>query len=117
MPKAKEFTRWVTKEVLPSLRKHGYYAMPGQTADGVDEFAQLKDSFLKMIKLCDRYSMLTEKFEQTERELDEVQSKKRQLIEKRNAIRKELDELRAEVDVAAREFLKLVGRKFFALRN
>lgn len=26
MPKAKEFKRWVTSEVLPSIRKHGVYA-------------------------------------------------------------------------------------------
>ena len=26
LPKAKEFKRWVTKEVLPSIRKHGLYA-------------------------------------------------------------------------------------------
>ncbi len=26
MPKAKEFKRWVTSEVLPSIRKHGLYA-------------------------------------------------------------------------------------------
>lgn len=27
MPKAKEFKRWVTSEVLPSIRKHGVYAI------------------------------------------------------------------------------------------
>ena len=26
LPKAKEFKRWVTSEVLPSIRKHGLYA-------------------------------------------------------------------------------------------
>ncbi len=28
LPKAKEFKRWVTSEVLPSIRKHGAYATP-----------------------------------------------------------------------------------------
>ena len=28
LPKAKEFKRWVTNEVLPSIRKHGMYATP-----------------------------------------------------------------------------------------
>ena len=28
MPNAKEFKRWVTKEVLPSIRKHGAYMTP-----------------------------------------------------------------------------------------
>lgn len=28
LPKAKEFRRWVTSEVLPSIRKYGYYIAP-----------------------------------------------------------------------------------------
>ena len=28
LPKAREFTHWVTSEVLPSIRKYGYYAVP-----------------------------------------------------------------------------------------
>lgn len=28
LPKAKEFRRWVTSKVLPSIRKYGYYVAP-----------------------------------------------------------------------------------------
>ena len=70
-----------------------------------------------MMKLCDRYSVLTEKLEQTAIELDDLQSKKRKLIEKRNSLSRELEELRAEVEVAAVEFLKPVRRKIFALKK
>jgi phage antirepressor YoqD-like protein len=34
LPKAKEFKRWVTHEVLPAIRKHGIYAT-GQTIDNI----------------------------------------------------------------------------------
>ena len=34
MPKAKAFKRWVTSEVLPSIRKHGAYI----TGDTLDDF-------------------------------------------------------------------------------
>jgi len=34
LPQAKEFRRWVTTEVLPSIRKHGIYATP-QTIDSI----------------------------------------------------------------------------------
>jgi len=34
-PVAKAFRRWVTSEVLPALRRHGYYAMPGAGNTGV----------------------------------------------------------------------------------
>lgn len=30
-PQAREFSRWVRKEVLPSLRRKGYYEMPGRS--------------------------------------------------------------------------------------
>lgn len=33
MPKAKQFKRWVTAEVLPSIRKHGLYAVDEVLAD------------------------------------------------------------------------------------
>lgn len=35
LPKAKEFKRWVTNEVLPSIRKHGVYATPQSGDDPV----------------------------------------------------------------------------------
>ena len=36
LPEAKRFKRWVTREVLPSIRKHGMYATP-QTAEKILE--------------------------------------------------------------------------------
>lgn len=32
-PAAKRFRKWVTAEVLPTIRKHGHYAMPGSDHD------------------------------------------------------------------------------------
>lgn len=37
LPKAKEFKRWVTNEVLPSIRKHGMYATPQVAQQIVDD--------------------------------------------------------------------------------
>ena len=34
LPTAKDFKRWVTSEVLPSIRKHGAYMTPGTIQDG-----------------------------------------------------------------------------------
>ena len=45
LPKAKEFKRWVTSEVLPSIRKHGAY----MTAKKLEEVILNPDM---MIKLC-----------------------------------------------------------------
>lgn len=40
-PAAREFTDWVVKEVLPSLRKTGSYAIPGKPA-GIDPYARVR---------------------------------------------------------------------------
>ncbi|WP_205402170.1 ORF6C domain-containing protein [Streptococcus lutetiensis] len=42
LPRAKEFKRWVTSEVLPAIRKHGAYIAPAQNAlTAEDAFIQL----------------------------------------------------------------------------
>lgn len=41
-PEAQEFQRWVTKEVLPAIRKTGSYAQPGRVAEPQAEVAALQ---------------------------------------------------------------------------
>ena len=46
LPKAKEFKRWVTSEVLPSIRKHGAYAVDELLNDpefAIKTFTALKE--------------------------------------------------------------------------
>lgn len=45
-PKAKPFRRWVTSEVLPSIRKHGAY----MTADKIDEVMSDPDNFIRIVE-------------------------------------------------------------------
>ena len=48
LPKAKEFKRWVTSEVLPSIRKHGTY----MTAEKIEEVLSNPDMIIQLaIKL------------------------------------------------------------------
>ena len=44
-PEAKEFRRWVTGKVLPSIRKHGFYATPQKIEDILGD----PDSFIKVL--------------------------------------------------------------------
>lgn len=46
LPNAKKFKRWVTSEVLPSIRKHGMYA----TADTVDRLLSDPDTAIKLLE-------------------------------------------------------------------
>lgn len=50
LPKAKEFKRWVTSEVLPSIRKHGVYAVDELLNDpelAIKAFTTLKEERMK----------------------------------------------------------------------
>ena len=45
LPTAKKFKRWVTSEVLPSIRKHGMYAMP----DTVEKMIADPDTAIRLL--------------------------------------------------------------------
>ena len=45
-PEAKKFRKWVTSEVLPSIRKHGLYATP----DKLEEMLSDPDSWIKTLQ-------------------------------------------------------------------
>lgn len=45
LPTAKEFKRWITKDVIPSIRKYGMYA----TADTIDKIIANPDNVIKML--------------------------------------------------------------------
>jgi len=52
-PEAKQFKKWVTSEVLPSVRKHGMYAKAELLADTdllIDALNQLRDERNKAVK-------------------------------------------------------------------
>ena len=56
LPKAKEFKRWVTSEVLPSIRKHGMYATEELISNpdiAIAAFQALKEEREKNRKLTD----------------------------------------------------------------
>lgn len=44
LPQAKEFKRWVTREVLPSIRKHGAY----MTSEKIEEILNNPDTIIKL---------------------------------------------------------------------
>lgn len=44
LPRAKEFKRWVTSEVLPTIRKHGSYVAP------VNPLVSTEDAFIQLFQ-------------------------------------------------------------------
>lgn len=58
LPAAKDFRRWVTREVLPSIRKHGGYISEHATAEQVEalqrELSRTKDQLTEAVRREDR---------------------------------------------------------------
>ncbi len=77
MEKAKEFKRWVTSDVLPSIRKHGAYATE-ETIDrminnpdfGIELLSQLKQEREEKQKLIGKINQLKPKADYTSKILD-----------------------------------------------
>lgn len=66
MPKAKEFKKWVTKEVLPSIRKTGKYEMKNEN-DTILEIRDMMREFKKELQ------SKTTQLENTKQELEKAQ--------------------------------------------
>ncbi len=66
MPKAKEFKKWVTKEVLPSIRKTGKYEMKNPN-DTILEIRDMMREFQKQLHST------TTQLENTKQELEKAQ--------------------------------------------
>lgn len=63
LPQAKEFKRWVTSEVLPTIRKHGMYATDQLLNDpdlAIAAFQALKDERAKVVKLVAELALAQE---------------------------------------------------------
>ena len=71
LPKAKEFKRWVTSEVLPAIRKHGVYA--------VDEVLENPDMLISALQALkaekEKAKRLTETLSVQEQQIAELQPK------------------------------------------
>ena len=61
LPKAKEFKRWVTSEVLPSLRKTGSYTVPQMSE--MEMIAKLASNAVNMEKALEEQNKRLEKLE------------------------------------------------------
>lgn len=71
LPKAKEFKRWVTSEVLPAIRKHGLYA----TEDLIDNPDLAIQAFTALKEEREKAKLLAEKVAIQEQQIIEMQPK------------------------------------------
>lgn len=77
IPSAKKFKRWVTSEVLPSLRKHGSYTMQPQSVA-----QQLVAHATFMLEMETKLTEVTQRMETTETLLLDVGAKAEDAVKK-----------------------------------
>jgi len=92
-PKVKEFKRWVTKEVLPAIRKNGFYATELTTLDMFEN----TDAYMKVLN--DHLELL-KKFRH-EREIRQIKEKETLLLQRELSVTNaEKTELQIQFDKA-----------------
>ncbi|HEM3661906.1 TPA: phage antirepressor [Streptococcus suis] len=113
LPQAKQFKRWVTSEVLPSIRKNGAYVTNQKAVEimsnpnALGEFLQGITNQVKQLEL--QNSNLVEKNEVLEVELLEARKQARYLdviIESKGAVR--VTQIAADYGMSANRFNKLL---------
>ena len=55
-PEAKQFKRWVTHDVLPSIRKNGAYGVPLQRLANLDEYQARLDQHRQLLAEFEQYT-------------------------------------------------------------
>lgn len=98
LPQAKEFKRWVTSEVLPTIRKHGAYL----TDSKIEEVLLSPDT---IINLATQLKEERQKVSQLEIELEEAQKQARYLdliIESKASLR--VTQIAADYGMSAKQF-------------
>jgi prophage antirepressor-like protein len=102
LPQAKEFKRWVTSEVLPTIRKHGAYL----TDSKIEEVLLSPDT---IINLATQLKEERQKVSQLEIELEEAQKQARYLdliIESKASLR--VTQIAADYGMSAKQFNHLL---------
>ncbi|MGT2745324.1 phage antirepressor [Streptococcus phocae subsp. phocae] len=102
LPQAKEFKRWVTSEVLPSIRKHGAYL----TDSKIEEVLLSPDT---IINLATQLKEERQKVSSLQIELEEAQQQARYLdliIESKTAV--VISQIAADYGMSAQRFNKIL---------
>ena len=72
LPSAKKFKRWVTSEVLPSIRKTGAYAVPKDYPSALRALADAEDQKMKLMAENQRQAQAIADFEPIRQYVDEI---------------------------------------------
>ena len=119
-----KFQKRIAFEILPSLRKYGYYAMPGH-----NEYFELNnltsEKFLKVVKAINNYNRacydlnakkkrmyeLSKEWLELDKECKALETKKQELIEKVDESMQEFFEMGKRLKVEDRDLVEAIASK------
>src|SRR5204863_4039041 len=107
-PEAKSFKKWITSEVLPSIRKHGEYKLIAETQALKSEIIQLSQLFVNAIENNKQLALVNCQLEASKSELEtnnQTLSKTLALQAPRVAVLPEDDDLKHVFCVLIKETL------------
>ena len=108
-PEAKKFNRWITHEVLPSLRKYGYYALPHKNKANYPYLTDEKiAAFSHILEIHLKYNDLYHELHETDEEIRESRTKLLNLLDKRHTLCNELKEYSAKIESSLQEFFLMM---------
>ena len=107
---AKNFQRKIAFEIMPAIRKYGYYALPSQKQKYPILDDTTMNAFSRMVKVFSKYNFLCYELQNIEKELVESRSKWLRLRQERKVLRDKLKECAAEIDSLIQEFFAVLKR-------
>lgn len=107
-PEAKEFKRWITHEVLPSLRKYGTYSMniPRTLPDALKAYANEIEAHNQTKMLLDEQKVLIAAQEQQISEFKPIRDYVDEILSSTSALT--ITQIAADYDITARALNKIL---------
>ena len=121
-----KFQKRIAFEILPSLRKYGYYAMPGRDEIKSPELNKVtSEKFLKVVKAINNYNRacydlnakkkrmyeLSKEWLELDKECKALETKKQELIEKVDESMQEFFEMGKRLKVEDRDLVEAIASK------
>ena len=72
LPTAKKFKRWVTSEVIPAIRKNGYYSLPKDYLSALRALADAEEKRLALLGENQRQAQVIAEFEPIKQYVDTI---------------------------------------------
>ena len=116
-PEAKKFNRWITHEVLPNLRKYGYYALLRQNEIEHPKLNDLTaEKFLRLVEAVENYKRAAYDYEAKQERIHELRNELLKLDNECKVLLAKKQDLIGKIDSSMQDFFAELKRNQLHLR-